>query len=81
VHSVYNPSTGKLLTQLPEATKQNIDDAVDAARKAFDTVWGLNTGGAERGKLMMKLVDLMEANRSELAAIDALDNGSYIGFN
>ena len=80
MHSIYNPSTGKLLTRLPEATKQNVDDAVDAARKAFDTVWGLNVGGAERGKMMMKLVDLMEANRGELAAIDALDNGAYTCF-
>lgn len=49
--------------------------AVEAAQKAFDTVWGLNMPGHERGKLLYKLADLMEANIDELAAIESLNNG------
>ena len=41
----------------------------------METVWGLNTPGAKRGELLLKLADLIEQNKEELAAIEALDNG------
>ena len=41
----------------------------------METVWGLNTPGAKRGELLFKLADLIEQNKEELAAIEALDNG------
>lgn len=46
-----------------------------AAQKAYDTVWGLNTPGSERGRLLCKLADLMEENAEELAALESLNNG------
>lgn len=66
---------GKLTTKISVATKADIDVAVKAAQKAFNESWGLKVPGAQRGKLLMKLADLMEEHRSELAAIEALDNG------
>jgi aldehyde dehydrogenase (NAD+) len=44
-------------------------------RKAFKTSWGLKCPGVQRGKLLFKLADLIEANTDELAAIEAMDNG------
>ena len=41
----------------------------------METVWGLNTPGVQRGELMLKLADLIDQNKEELAAIEALDNG------
>ena len=57
-------------------SKLDVDVAVDAALKAFESSWGLNTSGAERGRLLMKLADLMDAHADELASIEALDNGT-----
>ena len=39
------------------------------------TVWGLNAPGAKRGELLLKLADLIDKNKEELAALEALDNG------
>ena len=52
-----------------------MDIAVEAAQKAFDTTWGLNTPGSDRADLLWKLAQLMERDKLELAALEALDNG------
>jgi aldehyde dehydrogenase (NAD+) len=72
---VLNPATGKVICNVSEASSKDVDAAVDSARKAFKTTWGLNVNGATRGRLLNKLADLIEQNQEELAAIEALDNG------
>jgi len=76
----FYPATGKLITTVSEATPKDVDIAVDAARKAFDTTWGLNASGAQRAALLNKLGDLMVQHKDELAAIEALDNGESDSF-
>lgn len=71
-------ATGKVVTSVSEATAKDVDTAVDAAQKAFDTVWGLNASGAQRSVLLGKLSGLMEAHADELAALEALDNGASL---
>ncbi|KAG8987650.1 aldehyde dehydrogenase (NAD(P)(+)) ald5, partial [Tulasnella sp. 427] len=58
-----------------EATAKDIDLAVQAASKAYKTSWGLKVPASDRGKLLMKLADLVEQNADELAALESLDNG------
>ncbi|SPO38388.1 indole-3-acetaldehyde dehydrogenase [Pseudozyma flocculosa] len=70
-----NPSTGKEIGQVAEASAKDIDVAVKAARDAFENVWGEKVPGAERGRLLLKLADLVEANLDVLASIESLDNG------
>jgi aldehyde dehydrogenase (NAD+) len=70
-------ATGKLITSISEATEKDVDLAVVAAQKAFDTVWGLNTPGSKRGEALWSLAQAMERHREELAAIEALDNGEF----
>ena len=48
---------------------------MEAAQKAFDTVWGLHATGAQRARLLAKLGDLMERDGEILGALEALDNG------
>ncbi|PCH33014.1 aldehyde dehydrogenase [Wolfiporia cocos MD-104 SS10] len=72
---VINPSTGKLITQISEGTPDDIDVAVKAAHHAFNTTWGLNASGRERGDLILKLAQLMEDNIDAISAVEALDNG------
>lgn len=75
LHQVINPTTGKKITAISEGNAKDIDDAVDAAQKAFDSSWGLKVPGFARGKLLMKLATLIEEHVDELAALEALDNG------
>jgi aldehyde dehydrogenase (NAD+) len=75
-----NPATGEVLTQVAEASKQDIDRAVNAARRAFEDRSGawLKMSASERGRLIWKLADLVEKNIEELAELETLDNGKPI---
>jgi phenylacetaldehyde dehydrogenase len=57
----YNPATGDVLVQVAEGDKADIDAAVKAARKAFDSGPWPRMTASERGKLIWKLADLLEA--------------------
>ena len=71
----YNPATGEVLAQVAEGDRADIDLAVKAARKAFDSgPWSRMTA-SERGKLVWKLADLLEEHMEEFATLETLDNG------
>lgn len=75
-----NPATGEVLTQIVEAGSKEVDQAVAAARKAFDDRGGpwRKMSASDRGKLIWKLADLIERNIDELAELETLDNGKPI---
>jgi aldehyde dehydrogenase (NAD+) len=68
-------ATGGVITSVPEGTLVNVEAAVAAARRAFETVWGLNTPGDARGHLLYKLAELMVEHADRIAALEALDVG------
>ncbi|EIM81827.1 aldehyde dehydrogenase [Stereum hirsutum FP-91666 SS1] len=72
---VINPTNGEIIAKVSEATTKDVDLAVEAAQKAFDTTWGLNAPGALRARLLNKLATLMEEHHDRLSAVEALDNG------
>src|ERR1700716_2814597 len=71
----YNPATGEVLAQIAEGDRQDIDAAVKAARKAFDSGPWSRLTASERGKLVWKLADLLEEHLEEFATLETLDNG------
>jgi phenylacetaldehyde dehydrogenase len=71
----YNPATGEVLAQVAEGDKADIDAAVKAARKAFDSGPWTRLTTSERGKLIWKLADLLEEHLEEFATLETLDNG------
>src|SRR5579863_6382220 len=75
-----NPATGEVLTQVSEASAQDVDHAVEAARRAFEDRNGpwRKFSASERGRLIWKLADLVERNIDELAELETLDNGKPI---
>src|SRR4051794_32075311 len=70
-----NPATGEVICQVAEGDKADIDLAVKAARKAFESGPWPKMNASERGRLMNKLADAIEANVDELAQLESLDNG------
>ncbi len=68
-----NPATGKTLAEAPLASGREVDAAVEAAARAFDT-WRF-TPPTQRARLMWTLADLLEAHKDEFATIEVLDNG------
>lgn len=69
-------STEELIATVQAATEADVDKAVKAAKAAFKT-WK-DHEGSERGKLLYKLADLIEAKRELFATVDAWDNGMYL---
>ena len=74
----YNPATDEVLASVYEAGPEDIDLAVNAARKAFDVGPWSKMSASERSRLMYILADLMEENSAELAQLETLDNGKPI---
>mmetsp|Transcript_8497 Transcript_8497/g.25483 ORF Transcript_8497/g.25483 Transcript_8497/m.25483 type:complete len:487 (+) Transcript_8497:985-2445(+) len=67
--------TETVICSVAEADKEDVDKAVKAARKAFDQGKWPKTTGAERGRVLNKLADLIEENIEEIARLETLDNG------
>lgn len=70
---VVNPANGELITRIAAAQAEDVDLAVAAAKRAFPA-WAA-TPGAERGRLLLKLADRIEACGDELARLESLDTG------
>lgn len=71
-----NPATGELLTRIPNATAADVDLAVRAAHRAFDS-WRTTTP-AERSNALLKIADLLEADAERFAILETLDVGKPI---
>jgi aldehyde dehydrogenase (NAD+) len=72
---IVNPSTGCPITTIAAGASKDVDIAVEAASKAYKTSWGLHCSGDQRGKLLMKLVNILESHVDELTALEALNVG------
>ncbi len=77
----YNPSTGEVLAKVAEGESEDINRAVVAARKAFESGPWPKMTPSQRGRLLWKLADLIEKNAEELAQLETLDNGKPIKYS
>ena len=73
---VVTPITGKPYTQAARSSAEDIELALDAAHAAADR-WG-KTSAAERGNILLKIADRLEANLELLAYAETVDNGKPI---
>lgn len=71
-----NPSNGEELATFISGTDEDVDNAVEAAAKAFDT-WS-KTGVEERSQILLDIADVLEENAEKLALIETYDNGKPI---
>lgn len=72
---IRNPATGEILGQVPAATAEDVERAVQAARQAFeDSAWS-RMRPRDRQNLLWRLADLMERDARHLAELECLNNG------
>ncbi|MBA4549651.1 aldehyde dehydrogenase [Thermoactinomyces intermedius] len=71
-----SPVDGKVFTKVPRSQKEDIELALDKAHQAKEK-WA-NTPPAKRSKILLKIADLIEANKEKLALSETWDNGKPI---
>lgn len=75
---VFNPATGQVVARVPSAGADDVDQAVRAARAAFEGGDWPKMRPVDRERLLLRLADLVEAHADELAEIESLDNGKSV---
>jgi phenylacetaldehyde dehydrogenase len=71
----YDPATGEVLAHVAEGDREDVERGVRAARRAFESGPWPELTASERGRLLWKLADLLEAHTDEFAELESLDNG------
>jgi len=77
---VEDPSTGREVGRIVDASDADVDRAVAAARAAFDDGRWSDLPPKVRERTILKLADLIEAHAAEFAELEAIDNGKPVGF-
>lgn len=72
-----NPATEKKLASVAEATQEDVDAAVKAARKAYDKYWS-KMSGKDRGKYIYRIARLIQERAREFSIIESMDGGKPI---
>jgi len=70
-----NPSSGEAYAEVAEAGAKDVDIAVKAARQAFENSEWSNMAPSDRGRLLMRVANLIRDNQERLAVIESTDNG------
>ena len=73
---ILNPATGEAIAEAPVSTAEDVERAVEAARKAFPE-WGVTTPG-ERAEALLRLADALEEHGEEIAELEADNAGKPI---
>jgi len=69
----FDPSTGKVYSLIPDSDERDVNQAVEAAKAAFPS-WSV-TPKEKRSEIILKIVDLINANYDKLAEAESRDNG------
>jgi (Z)-2-((N-methylformamido)methylene)-5-hydroxybutyrolactone dehydrogenase len=72
-----NPYLQEPWATIPQANEAQVHEAIAAARRAFDSGWRA-TNGLERGRLLLRLSELMEANADRMSVLESTDNGKVV---
>ncbi|WP_158738157.1 betaine-aldehyde dehydrogenase [Alteribacillus sp. YIM 98480] len=76
--TIINPFNQETIAEVPEGDETDTQAAIDAARNAFDESSWPHTPGTERGKLVLKIAELIERDKKELAELETLDTGKTL---
>jgi aminomuconate-semialdehyde/2-hydroxymuconate-6-semialdehyde dehydrogenase len=72
----YNPAEGKVYSLIPDSDREDVEEAVKAAAKAFPS-WATRPS-EERMKILLKIADLVDRDLDKLALAESIDNGKTV---
>ena len=73
-----DPATGRAITEVSYAGREDVDRAVAAAREAFEDGRWSGIAAAERTRLILAFADAVDAHADELSELESLDNGKPV---
>lgn len=75
MRAIENPASGEVIAEVPDGTREDIDAAVQAARRAFyQDGWAKKTP-SERSRLLLRLADLLESRLEDFARVESENTG------
>jgi betaine-aldehyde dehydrogenase len=74
---IESPATGDVIAEVPEATAEDVDKAVRAAKTTFDETWSDATPG-ERSRALLKMADLVEEHGDEIGRLESENVGKVL---
>ncbi len=77
LEEVLDPSTGDTIAQAPLSTERDVENAVAAARRAFEDGWATTTPG-ERAAALLRLADVIEEHGEEIAELESANAGKPV---
>ena len=77
VTSVVNPATEQVIAQVPRTSLEEVDRAIESANRAFES-WR-QVAPADRGRLLSRFAEAVDADREELAQLEMRNSGHTIG--
>jgi betaine-aldehyde dehydrogenase len=75
---VIDPSTAEVIARVPDASAEDVDRAVQAARKAFDEGPWKDATAQDRGRVLFKLAEIVRSRAAELAELETRNTGKPI---
>ncbi|ADH70784.1 Betaine aldehyde dehydrogenase [Nocardiopsis dassonvillei] len=78
VREILNPADASVLTIVSEGGRADSEEAIAAARRAFDGGEWPRTPAGERGRVLDRIADLLQRDREEIAVMESLDTGKTI---
>jgi len=76
---VFDPATGEVIATAPDSKPQDVERAIDAARRTFDEgSWWPGTPERERGRILLRAAEIVNRELERLAQMEALDSGKPI---
>lgn len=78
MEAIINPATENVIAEVPVCTEEDVNVAVEAAQKAFDT-WG-ETTPAERSQALLKLAEVIEEHSDDFAKVESENVGKPLQF-
>ena len=75
---VINPATREVIARVPDGAREDIDAAVAAARRAFESEPWRSVTAQERGRVLFRLAQLVREHAKELAELETINNGKPI---
>ena len=76
--AIVDPATRDVVAQVPDATPDDVEHAVAAARRAFDDSDWPRTPAVERGRILLKLATIVRERADELASLETRNTGKPI---